>query len=192
MYNDTNLPTVTNCILWDDDPDEIYPAIAAKGSYYVTYSDLDVLDIWGEGNIDANPCFVNAGGGDLRLLPISPCIDAGNNDFVPADTADLDGDGNTVEPIPFDLDGHPRFVDGDCNDTAIVDMGAFEFNYAYMGDFDYNCTVNFKDFAIFAMAWLTEPPEPMWDRFCDIGIPPDDYIDLYDLDVLADNWLADL
>jgi hypothetical protein len=58
-----------------------------------------------------------------------------------------------------------------------------------MGDFDYDCSVNFTDFAIFALAWLTEPPEPQWNRFCDIGTPPDNYIDWLDLDVLAEHWL---
>ena len=63
---------------------------------------------------------------------VRPCIDAGDNTAVPPDTADLDGDGNTTEPIPLDLDGNLRFVDcPDIPDTGngtppIVDMGAYE------------------------------------------------------------------
>ncbi|MCA9242753.1 MAG: hypothetical protein KDA32_02270 [Phycisphaerales bacterium] len=70
---------------------------------------------------------------DYRLLAGSPCIDAADNGAVPADTLDLDQDGDVVEPTPFDLAGAPRFVDDpNTADTgvgacAIVDMGAFEF-----------------------------------------------------------------
>ncbi|MHC4659374.1 MAG: choice-of-anchor Q domain-containing protein, partial [Planctomycetota bacterium] len=67
--------------------------------------------------------------GDYHLLPGSPCIDAGDNNSVPADTTDLDGDGNTTEPIPWDLDGNPRVVDGDNDGNSVVDMGAYEANY---------------------------------------------------------------
>ena len=102
------------------------------------------------GNISADPKFVSASPGldgiwgtaddtfaDLHLLPGSPCIDAGNNADVPADTADLDGDGNTTEPVPFDLAGGSRFADDPYTaDTGagtapIVDMGAYEF---HLGD----------------------------------------------------------
>ncbi|MBU0718193.1 MAG: right-handed parallel beta-helix repeat-containing protein, partial [Planctomycetes bacterium] len=68
-----------------------------------------------------------------RLSAGSPCIDAGNNTAVPADKLDLDDDGNTTEPIPFDLDGSPRFQDDlatvDTGNGAppIVDMGAYEY-----------------------------------------------------------------
>ncbi len=191
MYNlSASQPTVTNCIFWGDTPNEIYDSYSSPT---VTYSDVQG-GYAGVGNIEADPCFVDPCNPDpnlrdFRLAPDSTCIDTGDNNSVPADIADLDNDGNTVESIPYDLDGHPRFVDGDCNDTVVVDMGAFEFNYAYTGDLDYDCTVNFTDFAIFATAWLTEPPEPVWNQFCDIGIPPDNYIDWYDLYVLVENWL---
>ena len=58
--------------------------------------------------------------GDLRLRPDSPAVDAGDNALLPEDTLDLDADGDTAEPIPFDLAGNAR-VSG-----AAVDMGAYE------------------------------------------------------------------
>ncbi|MHB0874723.1 MAG: Calx-beta domain-containing protein [Anaerolineae bacterium] len=101
----------------------------------------------GEGNVDANPLFVRPpapggdGGwgtadddyGDLRLQTNSPAIDAGSNAAVAADYADLDADGNTTEPLPYDLDGSPnlRFINHRRPDTGqgatpMVDMGAYE------------------------------------------------------------------
>ena len=49
-----------------------------------------------------------------------------------------------------DLDGRPRFIDGDCNDTYVADMGAYQFAYEYIGDLDHDCDLNFVDFAMFA------------------------------------------
>lgn len=99
---DDSFPTVINTILWMDSPQEIY--LHVGGSIAVTYS--DVQGGWtGEGNIDADPVFVDAPNGDYHLLPDSPCIDAGDNTVVTSGT---------------DLDGNPRIV----ND--VVDIGAFE------------------------------------------------------------------
>jgi hypothetical protein len=70
--------------------------------------------------------------GDLRLGFASPAIDAGDNAGLPADTTDLDDDGDTTEQIPLDLAGTPRFVDIPYKpDTGggvapIVDMGTYE------------------------------------------------------------------
>jgi polymorphic membrane protein len=63
---------------------------------------------------------------DVSLAPGSPGIDAGNAAFLPGDHADLDGDGNTLEPIPFDLAGNIRIFDGGSGDPR-VDLGALEF-----------------------------------------------------------------
>ncbi len=97
----------------------------------------------GSGNIGTRPRFVDSRGPDgiagteddnLRLKRRSPGIDAGVNDFVLPDIFDLDGDGDTQEPTPFDLDGQPRrFDDPKTPDTGwgkapMVDMGAYEFS----------------------------------------------------------------
>jgi hypothetical protein len=137
--------TVSNCILWGNDSGEIFPFYA---NTVISHSNIRGGSL-GIGNIDADPCFVGIGywadandpnimiepndpnavwiDGDYRLLPDSPCIDAGDNDSVPEDTADLDGDGNTTEPIPWDLDGNRRIVDGNNDGLAVVDMGAYEY-----------------------------------------------------------------
>ncbi len=73
--------------------------------------------------------------GDLRLLFGGPAIDAGSNALLPADTFDLDGDGDTTEPIPFDLDGGPRVENG------TVDMGACEFREALITATDSDDTI---------------------------------------------------
>jgi hypothetical protein len=130
---------LTNCILWGNTPDEMDFVLSIP---VVTYS--DVQGSWaGTGNIDSDPCFVQEGfwdsngtdedisddfwiDGDYRLLPWSPCIDVGDNNSVALDESDLDGDGNTSEPLPFDLKGEPRLFDGDYDGEAVVDMGAYE------------------------------------------------------------------
>jgi hypothetical protein len=66
--------------------------------------------------------------GDLRLLATSAGINAGDNELLPEDTWDLDGDGNVSETIPIDMAGHPRIGD------SVVDIGAYEFVRA--GDAD--------------------------------------------------------
>ena len=159
MYNENlSRPTATNCILWGDTPDEIY-----SNDCVATVSYSDVQGGWsGTGNIDADPCFVDTTNPErslwnLRLGLGSPCTDAGDNNSVPADTADLDGDDNTVEPTPFDLNGFPRFIDDLCTgDTGngtppIVDMGAYEF---LRSDIDSSGGVNFKDHCPVAEYWL--------------------------------------
>ncbi len=152
----------------EDSSDLVGPAQIQGGSPQVTYSciqddDPNDGDIpFDDANIDDDPMFVrdpNAGGdgwgddpctpgvdeaanddfGDLHLLPGSPCIDAGDNTMVPADTHDLDDDLDTSELTPLDLDYDPRFIDDPTtpdtgqpappDDPNIVDMGAYEYKY---------------------------------------------------------------
>jgi parallel beta-helix repeat protein len=138
-------PTVTNCILWGDVPDELQNTDSSPN---VTYSDVQGGYV-GTGNIDEDPCFVDAAAGNLRLRPDSPCIDAGNNTAVPSG-------------ISLDPDGNPRGVDNPTSpDTGIgflgvtVDMGAYEFHPCPItGDINCDGVVDFKDVAILCNNWL--------------------------------------
>ena len=77
------------------------------------------------------------------MLPGSPCIDAADNDAVPAEVA-------------TDLDGNPRIVDGDDDGEATVDMGAYEFQ-ARMADITGDGVVNVPDLIAMLAKWGTCP-----------------------------------
>ena len=103
--------------------------------------------------------------GDLRLLPGSPAIDAGDALALPADTFDLDADGDTTEPLPLDIAGNPRVVDDPATpDTGIggpLDLGAYEYqpSAACPGDCDANGAVNLDDIGCFVDGFLGQTPE---------------------------------
>jgi len=87
----------------------------------------------GAGNIGSDPGIDIQSGTAGLVLPLrSACVDAGSNAALPADLADLDGDGDLSELLPVDFRGHIRVQDvvllpGQPHDpTAVVDMGAFE------------------------------------------------------------------
>ena len=122
---------ITNCILWGNEAQDGPQIYLESGSIAgVNYTDVQggqddvylgedcTLD-WGPGNINADPCFVEPGhwdtngvwvDGDYHLLPDSPCIDAGDPNYV-------------AEPNETDIDGNPRVINGR------IDMGAYETNY---------------------------------------------------------------
>jgi hypothetical protein len=82
----------------------------------------DELGIDEGGLMDVDPLFVDGTpasnapdtSGNYMLMECSEAIDAGNNIFI-------------VLSDSLDLDGSPRFVNATDSDSAIVDMGAFEF-----------------------------------------------------------------
>ncbi|HRJ14910.1 MAG TPA: putative metal-binding motif-containing protein, partial [Saprospiraceae bacterium] len=102
-----NLISVSNCILWGNNNslNIISPPTTA-----FTVANSIVQGGWsGTGNLDTDPLFVNAAGGDFRLQACSPAINAGSNGDVPGG-------------ITTDLDGNARFYN-----NGTVDMGAYEF-----------------------------------------------------------------
>ena len=86
----------------------------------ITFAEASITNI----NQVLDPTLTNNGGttSTYALVPTSPAINAGNNANIPADTTDIDGDGNTSEPIPFDQRGNGfnriKFATGD--------IGAYE------------------------------------------------------------------
>ena len=99
--------TLNNCI--------VYGNTAPSGANYSggTFDHgCTTPDPGGTGNVTGDPQFVDAGAGNYRLMPASPCIDAGDNGLVQWDE---------------DLDGNQRIVYG------MVDMGAYEAQLAGTG-----------------------------------------------------------
>jgi predicted outer membrane repeat protein len=105
--DDTSSPILTNDILWNNNTQYAGNEIYGGGSPTVTNS-IVAGGYTGAGNIDTDPLFVDAPGGDYELQPNSPAVNTGS-----ATAPGLAG-------IATDLAGKSRFIDG------TVDMGAFE------------------------------------------------------------------
>ena len=172
IYDDTQFsfpPEVANCIVWGNTPNEFGQTTAPLVSYSNVQGGYP-----GMGNIDAEPLFVDSDGeddlvgtedDDLRLMPGSPCIDAGRNQSLVCDEFDLDGDGETFELTPLDRDGNPRFADDPkttdpgCGVLYVVDMGAYEFpgtaapSGVRYADLDGNGSVGITDFLALIASW---------------------------------------
>ncbi len=161
--------SMTNSILWnntDGVPNTVtnaqYTAVTGQGSF-VTAANNTIQ------GMDADPLFVSILGTDgipgnsddnFRLNSFSPCIDVGNNTFVPSDTYDLDNNFNVFEKWAADIDGNPRFVDVPwaanlgVGPGAIIDRGAFEHQYTLCpSDFDGDGFVTGEDFDAYVAAF---------------------------------------
>ncbi len=140
-----NNPSPGGHQIWLDNHPSALTTVAysdVQGGQGAVFLGTGVTLNWGAGNLDVDPLFADPDGpdndpatiadNDYRLGALSPAADAGDNASVPLDKFDLDGDSNTSEPVPFDLDGNPRFVDDPLvPDTGngvppLVDLGPFE------------------------------------------------------------------
>ncbi|RJP63933.1 MAG: hypothetical protein C4532_20085 [Candidatus Abyssobacteria bacterium SURF_17] len=93
IFCDHSAPTLTNCILWRNSAllgDEIYLVNTASltirysnihGGRSGAYVERSCSLNWDEGNIEAEPLFVDEANADYHLKPTSPCIDAGDPAF---------------------------------------------------------------------------------------------------------------
>jgi hypothetical protein len=82
---------------------------------FVSYSCTTPLPVDGTDNITNEPAFLDLASGNLRLAGNSPCLNVGDDAFVPGGATDLDG--------------RARIVSG------TVDMGAYEFQPGVSGVF---------------------------------------------------------
>lgn len=155
----------------------------------VAFSDVQKV-VAGVGNMNLNPLFATG----FRLSAGSPCLDAGHNWEAVTDATDVDGDGDTAELSPVDLDGAARFVDSassvsaGCGGGAIVDMGAFELADGpsvdmVLGDIDGDGMVGDTD----ESAMLASYGACM-DACCLGDLDLDGMVGDLDLAILMDNW----
>jgi hypothetical protein len=120
--------TITNCVLWEDTPDEV-------DGYYPAVTYCDVQDGWpGAGNIDSDPFFVRSPNpgpdgewgtsdddyGDVHVTAASPCVDAGDNGAPGLAETDFDGEPRVQDcRVDIGADESPYFAD--CNANGVGD-----------------------------------------------------------------------
>lgn len=131
---------IANNVFWGNQSQQLDPAsaqLAISNASPLTFEANCIQEYSGvpkgNGNVGLDPLFVDADGpddvygtedDDIRLMPGSPCIDAGNNTVLP----------DVIQsPVMVDLLGGARFVDDPSTpDTGvgvapIIDIGAVEF-----------------------------------------------------------------
>jgi hypothetical protein len=103
MYNiSSSFPVMTNCIVWGNNNGIEDAGTTTTASYSI------IQGGYPSGNLNADPLFMDAANGNLRLQACSPAIDAGTSNGAPSN----------------DLEGNPRPVNNG------FDMGAYEFQDA--------------------------------------------------------------
>jgi len=186
VYIDNCLVSITNGILWEDSAPSWPEVYDSTWQVEICYCCIQGGWPYCEGNIDADPLFVDTNGPDdtpgtvddnLRLLPDSPCIDAGTNGAA----------------FGTDLEGNPRIVDGDDDGEPVVDMGAYEYapGCPYIYDLDGSCFVDATDLGLFAACWLLSEGADGWDEneCADKDFDCSGTVDAADLGLFAGAWL---
>ena len=146
---------------------------------WVTHSNIEgfgYLDLGG--NINSDPLFIDMDGPDnilgtfddnFQLQANSPCVDTGTNAGITS----------TV-----DIDGRVRILDGDCDGSSVVDMGAYEYK-SIAGDVNDTCSVDINDVISFSYEWLEKDCAPC--NGADLDLDGD--VTLLDLSILSADWL---
>ncbi|MBN2270573.1 MAG: C10 family peptidase [Sedimentisphaerales bacterium] len=57
-------------------------------------------------------------------------------------------------------------------------------------DVNHDCVADMADYAMLTRAYLSRPGNPRWNPDCDISSPADNIVDMRDLNVLLQDWLA--
>jgi len=181
---------VLNAILWGNqdsqgtgEPAQI--SLDAESTIGLANSCVQGLTglLGGVDNLGVDPRFADAAGedgvpgtpdDDLHLQSNSLCLNAGCDEFVPIDHADLDRDGDWLEALPVDHDDQQRFFD-------VVDVGAYESQVApCIGDLDDDGQIGLADLA----QLLTHYGETSGMTYEEGDIDGDGDVDLGDLAAL--------
>ncbi len=159
-----NTLTAVNCIIWANAETAVN-----TGACTLSYSCIDA-DEPGEGNIFADPLFVDPENGDYRLRADSPCRNAGNTAAVLNLRASRVDDALLVSwSTGEDVDGNAR-ISG-----AAADIGAYErqegpptvsFILEYSSDLMLWESIDVGS----AWQWLDEKPDGLGRRFYRIGV----------------------
>ena len=157
IYCDNNSsPSLVNCILWNDSPQEIYFYESGDpNSIMIAYSDFQGGEhaivannngtvYWEDSNIDLDPLFVDAATGDYHLQESSPCIDAGTAFFMfYGDTlVDMNADeyvGDAPDMGAFEY-GMPTGID----DNYELLITNYELGNAYPNPFNPSTQINYQ------------------------------------------------
>jgi len=156
-HNNPSDANISNCIFWDGG-DEIQNSDGS--TIIVTYS--DVQGTWpGLGNIDSDPCFVDAANGDYHLKSQAGRWDPNSQSWVQDEvTSSCIDAGDPDSSIGYEL-----FPNG-----GRVNMGSYggmvEASKSYFGepvcekniagDINGDCIINFVDMAFLAKHWLVD------------------------------------
>jgi len=121
-YSNANVILKNSIVAFNGTGEQIQQSNGSQQTVTANNSYISGRNLTGQGTGNFNGSeailFVNPTT-DFHLQGNSPLANAGDNSLLPADTYDVDGDGNSAEQLPVDLDGSNRVI-------GTVDVGAYE------------------------------------------------------------------
>ena len=172
-------PTLTNCILWGDTPDEVY---VSGGTPVITCSDVQG-GFSGEGNIDADPLFADSESGDFHLKSQAGRWDPNSQTWVKdAVTSPCIDAGNPSSDLTEELWPHGKRINmGAYGGTAQASMSPS--NVGNIADLNNDDSVDYRDMTVLTAKW------PGQGVLLSEDLDRDGIVDMKDYCILADNWL---
>lgn len=145
---------IRNNIIWGNSPEEIP---------WYSLASFSCIKVWcsvGEGNIDVDPCFADPNNGDYHLKSQAGRWDANEGrwtrDEVTSPCIDVGDPMTAIGREPFPSGG--RINMGAYGGTAEASKSYFgkpPCEIIVAGDINGDCAVNFLDFRLMALRWLT-------------------------------------